>query len=84
MRSALQRLFHRPALRFGTSRDARSRFRDPRFVSFLANSNRGAIDTHVQDNFLRARRLLKNALVAGLVAAFAWIVVESAKALTMF
>ncbi len=84
MLRALKRLFHRPAVRFGLARDRRGRFRDPRFVSFMAQSNRRTIDTHVQDAFLRGRRLLRHALVAGLVAACAWVAVESAKALTMF
>jgi hypothetical protein len=77
-------LFHRPAVRFGLARDRRGRFRDPRFVSFLAQNNRRTIDTHVQDAFLRGRRLLRHAFLVGVIAAGAWVAVESAKALTMF
>lgn len=81
---ALKSSFHRPAVRLGMARDARGRFRDPRFVSFLAQNNRRTIDTHLQDAVLRGRRILKHALIAGLVAVGAWVAVESAKALTMF
>lgn len=84
MRRFLQRLFHRPAFRFGMTRDTRSRLRDPRFASFLAQSNRKTIDTDFQDAVLRGRRLFKQGLIALLAAGGAWIVVESAKALSVF
>ena len=80
----LQRVFHRPALRFGLSRKRSSRLRDPRFVSFMAQSNRKTLDTDLQDAVLRGRRLMKQVFVVALVLGGAWIVVESAKALSMF
>ena len=84
MLRALKKFFHRPALRFGLARDAHSRFRNPRFVSFLAQSNRKTLNTDLQDAVLQGRRLLKLALVALLAAGGAWVVLESARALTMF
>jgi hypothetical protein len=67
------------------ARDSRGRFRNPRFVSFIAQNNRRSlIDTQLQDAILRGRKLFKQALVLGLVAAGAWVAVESAKAITMF
>jgi len=81
---AFRNLWHRPAVRLGLVRDSRGRFRDPRFVSFLAQNNRRTIDTHLQDAVLRGRRLVKQVLVLILVAGGAWFVLESAKAISMF
>jgi len=75
---------HRPAIRFGLVRDPRGRFRDPRFVSFLAQSNRKALDTDLHDTVLRGRRLVRNLLKLSVIGGGAWIVLESAKALSMF
>jgi hypothetical protein len=81
---AVKSLFRRPAIRSGLARDERGRFRDPRFVSFLAHSNRRTIDTNRQDTMLRGRRLVKYALVLFLAASGAWVVLESAKALSLY
>jgi hypothetical protein len=84
MQSFLKNLFHRPAIRFGTARDARGKFRDPRFVSFISQSNRKALNTDVQDAVLRGRKVLRYALLAGAGCVAAWVVIESAHALSMF
>jgi hypothetical protein len=84
VRRLLHKLFHRPAVRFGLARDSRSPLRNARFVSFLAESNRKTIDTDFQDAVLRGRRLFKQGLIVALAAGGAWIVIESAKALSMF
>jgi hypothetical protein len=81
---AFLNLFHRPAVRFGLVRDTRSRFRNPRFVSFIAQTNRRTVDTRFQDTVLRSRKLLRHALVALVIGACAWVALESAKALSMF
>lgn len=84
MRDAFSKLRGYPRVRFGLAHDNRGRLRDPRFVSFLAQSNRKLVNTDFQDALLRGRKLLrKGALVAAGLAA-AWIVVESAKALSVF
>jgi hypothetical protein len=80
---ALKQLWQVPAARLGMGPD-RSRFRDPRFVSFLVQNNRRTVDTHVQDAVLRGRRLAKQVLIVAIAAGGAWFVLESAKALSAF
>jgi len=75
---------HRPAVRFGLRRDPRGRFRDPRFVSFMAQTNRKALDTDLHDAVLRGRKFFRRLIALGLAGGAAWIVLESAKALSMF
>ena len=85
MLRALQNLFHRPAFRFGLARDTRSRLRDPQFVSFMAQNNQHhSTNSDLQDAVMRGRRLAKQAFVVLLVAGGAWVVIESAKALSVF
>ena len=84
MLQALLNFFRRPAVRFGLAKDSRSRFRNPRFVSFLAQSNRKTLNTDFQDAVLRGRRLAKHALIALVAAGAAWFVIESARAISIF
>jgi hypothetical protein len=81
---ALKNFLHRPAIRMGLARNPRRRFRDPRFVSFLAMNNRKTLDTDFQDTVLRGRRVAKQAFTLLLALGGAWIVLESAKALSVF
>lgn len=74
----------RPAIRFGLRRDPRGRFRDPRFASFMRESNRGRVDTDFHDAVLRGRKLAKNLAKLALFGGGAWVVLESAKALAIF
>lgn len=81
----LAHFFHRPAIRFGLARDRRGgRLRDPRFVSFMAQTNRRSLDTDLQDAMLRGRKFVRQAMVAAVVAGAAWFALESAKALSIF
>ena len=84
MLRALVNLCHRPAVRFGLQRDPHGRFREPRFVSFMAQSNRKLIDTDLHDAVLRGRKLMRYVLLLALAGGCAWIMLESAKALTVF
>jgi hypothetical protein len=84
VRRALKNFLHRPAIRFGLGRYPRRRFRDPRFVSFLTQNNRKMLDTDFQDTVLRGRKLAKQAFVLALVVGCAWVVLESAQALSVF
>lgn len=84
MLRALLNFCHRPAIRFGLRRDPRGRFRDPRFVSFMTQSNRKMLDTDLHDAVLRGRKVMRYALTLALGGGFAWFVLESAKALSMF
>jgi hypothetical protein len=81
---ALKNLCHRPAIRFGLARDGRSHLRDPRFVSFVAQSNRKTLDTDFHDAVLRGRKLARKAFVVLLALGGAWIALESARALSVF
>jgi hypothetical protein len=80
----LLNLCHRPALRFGWSRDARSRHRNTNFASFMAENNRRRHDIDRHDAILRGRRVARNLLMLLLAGGGTWIVVESAKALSVF
>lgn len=80
----LLNLCHRPAVRFGLRRDPRGRFRDPRFVSFMTQSNHKSLDTDFHDAVLRGRKWMRLALRLGLLGGAAWVVLESAQALSMF
>ena len=84
MMSFLKHLFHRPVIRFGLARDSRGKFRDPRVLSFISQSNRKTLNTDFQDAVLRGRKVLRYALVAALVGGGAWVLLESAQALSMF
>ena len=84
MLALIRNLFHRPAIRFGLARDRRGKFRDPRFVSFISQSNRKTLNTDFQDAVLQGRKLVRYALVAAVVCGGAWVVLESAHALSMF
>ena len=77
-------LRHRPAVRFGLARDGRGRLRDPQFVSFVALSNRKMLDTDFQDAVLRGRKVVRRVIQGLLVFGGAWIVLESARALSVF
>jgi hypothetical protein len=84
MLSLLKNLIHRPTIRFGLARDARGKFRDPRFVSFISENNRKTLNTDFKDAVLQGRKVARYALVAALVCGGAWVVLESAHALSMF
>ena len=80
----LLNLCHRPVVRFGLRRDLRGRFRDPQFVSFMGQTNRKALNTDLHDAVLRGRKLARLLLKFALAGGCAWIVLESAKALSVF
>ena len=84
MWAILKSLVHRPSVRFGLRRDGRGRFRDPRFVSFISQTNRKALNTDIADALLQGRRFVRVGLTVALVGGCAWVLIESAKALSMF
>ena len=84
MLRALQHFFHRPAIRLGVMEESRGLCRNQRFASFLVECNRKPLDTHFHDTVLRGRKLLRQALMLGLVGGCAWIAFESARALSVF
>jgi hypothetical protein len=84
MLSLLKNLFHRPAIRFGLAKVGRGKFRDPRFVSFISQNNRKALNTDFKDAVLQGRKVFRYALIAALTCGGTWILVESARALSIF
>ncbi|HTQ30721.1 MAG TPA: hypothetical protein VMI53_05875 [Opitutaceae bacterium] len=81
-------LFHRPAVRFGTvdnSRIATTPIRNSLFISFITETGcyrSRHLDRHEAQ--MRRRKLVRGALLVALGAASAWVIIESARALTMF
>lgn len=84
MRRAFNHFLRRPALKLGLVEDARGPCRNARFVSFMAQSNRKALDTDFHDTVLRGRKLMRRGLVLLAGLGGAWVLVESARALTVF
>ncbi|MEO6004900.1 MAG: hypothetical protein ABIZ04_10165 [Opitutus sp.] len=80
----LLNLCRRPAIRFGLAKDPSSARRNPSFASFLAENNRGGHDMDRHDAVLRGRKLVRQGILLLLAGGGAWVVVESARALTMF
>jgi hypothetical protein len=62
----------------------RARFRNPQFVSFMAQNNRRRVDPNLYDAVLRGRKMVKTLLRFALAGGCAWVVLESAKALSIF
>lgn len=85
---ALKSLFHRPAIRMGrvdNSLFQTTRLRNAQFVSFMSQSE--SLAPFCSDRYeskLRRRKFVKTALLASLIAGAAWIIIESASAITMF
>jgi hypothetical protein len=66
------------------AKDGRGKFRDPRFVSFISQNNRKALNTDFKDAVLQGRKVFRYALVVALACAGTWVLVESARALSIF
>jgi hypothetical protein len=81
---ALLNLCHRPAIRFGLRRDPRGRFRDPRFASFMLESNGRRNDTDLHDAVLKGRKAMKTLFKLALAGGCAWVALESANAFSVF
>jgi hypothetical protein len=88
MLRVLKNLFHRPAIRMGRVDNSRinpTRLRNAQFVSFMSES--GTLSPYHTDRYdarLKRRKLMKGLLGATVTAGAAWIVIESARALTIF
>ena len=50
----------------------------------MAENNRHSLDTDVRDAALKGRKLMKSLLHIGLALGGAWVVLESARALSVF
>jgi len=85
---ALKSLFHRPAIRMGrvdNSLIQTTRLRNAQFVSFMSqNDSLAPFSSDRYDIKLRWRKRLKFALIAATIVGVAWVIVESASAISMF
>ena len=68
----------------GMARGRHGSLRDPRFVSFMAQNNRTKLDSNFHETVIRGRRVLRHALVLIIAGGCAWVVLESAKAISVF
>jgi len=84
----LKNLFHRPAIRMGrvdNSLIQTTRLRNAQFVSFMSQGDSLApMSMDRYDTKLRRRKRIKAALILGVIIGFAWIIIESAHAISMF
>ena len=79
--------FHRPAIRMGpidNSRIRTTRTKNAQFVSYLAESGFRQVNADHYESSLRRRRVVKSLLFWILVAGGAWVLIESARAISMF
>ena len=81
---ALLNLCSRPGGRPSLRSDGQARFHNPQFVSFMAQNNRRRLDPDLHDAVLRGRKLVKNLFRFALAGGCAWVVLESARALSVF
>jgi hypothetical protein len=84
----LKNLFHRPAIRMGRVDNSiiqTTRLRNAQFVSFMSQSDSLApMSLDRYDTKLRRRRRYKTVLIFGMIAGLAWVILESAHAISMF
>jgi hypothetical protein len=87
MLRALRHWFRRPAVRMGSvdnSRIQTTRTKNAQFISYLVESGFRQVNPDHYEASLRRRRLARGLLVAVLAAGLSWVVIESARALSMF
>lgn len=80
-------MLHRPAFRADPRLHVRrgaTRTQNSQFLSFLHDSGFRRVNPDLYERSLRRRRTVMAAFTWAAVAGFAWIVIESAQALSMF
>jgi hypothetical protein len=86
--NVLKNWFHRPAIKMGrvdNSRIHTTRLRNAQFVSFITETR--SLRAFNSDRFearLRWRKRIKALMALSFTAGGAWVVIESARALTLF
>jgi hypothetical protein len=84
----LSQIFHRPAIRMGSVDNSRIRttpIRNAGFVSFFAGSGcQSARHTDYHDHRLRRQRRFRALAMVIVTALCTWVVVESARAISLF
>lgn len=88
MMYVLKSLFYRPAIRMGRVDNTlirTTRLRNAQFVSFMSQNE--SFSPYCTDGYelrMKRRKWIKVSLLLSLVAGTAWLVIESARAITMF
>lgn len=80
-------MLHRPACRADPRLHGRGRMtrtQNSQFLSFLQGSGFRRVNPDLYERALRRRRVAMAAFTWTAVAGFAWVVIESAQALSMF
>ncbi len=80
-------VLHRPAFRADPrlyTRDHNTRTQNSQFLSFLHGSGFRRVNLDQYERSLRRRRVAMALFTWAAVAGFAWVVIESAQALSMF
>lgn len=83
----LSNVLHRPAFKADPRLHGRrdlTRTKNSQFLSFLQGSGFRRVNPDVYERALRRRRTAMSLLTWAAVAGFAWVVIESAQALSMF
>lgn len=87
MLRAMRQWFYRPAIRMWSVDNSRihtTQTKNAQFISYLVESGFRQVNGDRYESSLRRRRLVKGLLFWALVAGGAWILIESARALSMF
>jgi len=82
----LRRWWYRPPIRMGSvdnSRIRRTQTRNAQFISYLVESGFRQVNADHYESGLRRRRLAKRILFWLFVVGGAWLIVESARALSL-
>lgn len=83
----LSNVLHRPAFRADPHLHRRrdfTRTKNSQFLSFLQDTGFRRVNPDLYERSLRRRRTAMAVLTWSAVAGFAWVVIESAQALSMF
>jgi hypothetical protein len=87
MLRALRHWFYRPAIRMWSVDNSRihtTQTKNAQFISYLVESGFRQVNGDRYGSSLRRRRLVKRVLFWLLAAGGAWVLIESARALSMF
>ena len=87
MLRALRHWFHRPALRMASVDNSRihtTRTQNAQFISYLVESGFRQVNPDRYEASLRRRRFVRGLLFALVAGGGAWVLIESAKALSAF
>ena len=87
MLRAVRHWFYRPAIRMWSVDNSRihtTQTKNAQFISYLVESGFRQVNVDRYESSLRRRRLVKSLLFWILVAGGAWVLIESARAISMF